>query len=118
MSLIFGIFLYISDRSKINKKINIDFSNKSAVFIGLFQVLAFIPGASRAGVTITGARFLGYDRIFKWAYKSKIFSIEEFDEKYSYGSHKDNEVLDFAIENIPGKTVFDKITYFFQMIYV
>ena len=31
--------------------------------MGLFQVLAFIPGASRAGVTITGARFLGYDRL-------------------------------------------------------
>ena len=30
--------------------------------IGIFQVLAFIPGASRAGVTITGARFLGFDR--------------------------------------------------------
>ena len=28
----------------------------------MFQVLAFIPGASRAGVTITGARFLGFDR--------------------------------------------------------
>ena len=26
-------------------------------------MLAFIPGASRAGVTITAARFLGYDRI-------------------------------------------------------
>ena len=34
-----------------------------ALLIGLFQVLAFIPGASRAGVTITAARFLGYDRL-------------------------------------------------------
>ena len=33
-----------------------------AFIIGLFQVLAFIPGASRAGVTITAARFLGFDR--------------------------------------------------------
>ena len=33
-----------------------------AFIIGLFQILAFIPGASRAGVTITGARFLGFDR--------------------------------------------------------
>ena len=31
--------------------------------VGLFQVLAFVPGASRAGVTITGARLLGYDRL-------------------------------------------------------
>jgi undecaprenyl-diphosphatase len=34
-----------------------------ALVVGLFQVLAFIPGASRAGVTITGARLLGYDRL-------------------------------------------------------
>ena len=30
--------------------------------IGIFQILAFIPGASRAGVTITGARFLNVKR--------------------------------------------------------
>ena len=59
MSLIFGILLYISDRSKINKKINIDFTNKSAVFIGLFQVLALIPGVSRSGITINAGRMLG-----------------------------------------------------------
>ena len=34
-----------------------------ALMVGLFQVLTFIPGASRAGVTITGARLLGYDRL-------------------------------------------------------
>ena len=62
MSLIFGILLYISDRSKITKKINLDFTNKSAIFIGLFQVLALIPGVSRSGITITSGRMLGFDR--------------------------------------------------------
>ena len=33
-----------------------------AFLIGLAQILALIPGASRAGVTITAARFLGYER--------------------------------------------------------
>ena len=33
-----------------------------AVFIGLFQVLALIPGASRSGVTMTAARWCGYER--------------------------------------------------------
>ena len=61
-SLIFGILLYISDRSKITKKINENFNNKSAIFIGLFQVLALIPGVSRSGITITSGRFLGFDR--------------------------------------------------------
>jgi len=62
MSLIFGILLYISDRSKINKKINTDFTNKSAIFIGLFQILALIPGVSRSGITITAGRMLGFNR--------------------------------------------------------
>ena len=62
MSLVFGIFLYISDRTKIKKKIDLDFTNKSAIFIGVFQILALIPGVSRSGVTITSGRILGFSR--------------------------------------------------------
>ena len=61
-SLIFGILLYVSDRSKITKKIETGFTNKSAIFIGLFQVLALIPGVSRSGITITSGRILGFNR--------------------------------------------------------
>ena len=39
MSLLFGILLYLSDRSKTLNKINTNFTNKSAIVIGLFQVL-------------------------------------------------------------------------------
>ncbi len=62
MSLIFGILLYISDRFKITKKIDTEFTNSSAIFIGLFQVLALIPGVSRSGITITSGRLLGFNR--------------------------------------------------------
>ena len=62
MSLLFGILLYISDRSKVTKIMDKNFTNKSAVFIGLFQVLALIPGVSRAGITITSGRMLGFNR--------------------------------------------------------
>jgi undecaprenyl-diphosphatase len=62
MSLVFGILLYIGDKSKITKKIDLNFTKKSAVFIGLFQILALIPGVSRSGITITAARILGFDR--------------------------------------------------------
>ena len=61
-TLIFGIFLYISDKSKSVKKIEQDFSYKSAIIIGLFQILALIPGVSRAGITITSGRLLGFNR--------------------------------------------------------
>ena len=62
MSLIFGIILYISDKSKVTKKIDRNFTNKSAIFIGLFQILALIPGVSRSGITITSGRMLGFNR--------------------------------------------------------
>ena len=74
MSLIFGILLYVSDKSKVTKKIDKEFTNKSAVFIGLFQVLALIPGVSRSGITITSGRLLGFSR-FDSAKVSFLLSI-------------------------------------------
>ena len=59
--------------------------------------------------------FWGYDRIFRWAKDEKFLDINGFDKKYSYGSHVDNEVLDYALENNPGKTVLKKVAYFFQI---
>ena len=62
-TLVFGILLFISDKFKINKNIKKDFNLKSAIFIGIFQILALIPGVSRSGIAITAARFLKFDRI-------------------------------------------------------
>ena len=62
MSLIFGILLYLSDKTKITKKIDAEFTNKSAIIIGLFQVLSLMPGVSRSGITITSGRLLGFSR--------------------------------------------------------
>ena len=61
-SLIFGILMYVGDKSKITKKIDTNFTVKSSIFIGLFQILALIPGVSRSGITITSGRFLGFNR--------------------------------------------------------
>ena len=62
-SLFFGIILFFSDQAKTekNKSTNLDF--KSIIFIGLFQILALIPGVSRAGITLTAARFLQFNRV-------------------------------------------------------
>ncbi len=58
----FGILLWIADRFfplvRPLEKIGL----RDGLLIGLAQVLALIPGASRAGVTITAARALGFDR--------------------------------------------------------
>ena len=53
MTLIFGIFLYISDKFDLNKNIDNDFSFKSAMIIGIFQTIALVPGVSRSGITIS-----------------------------------------------------------------
>ena len=61
-TLIFGMLLYISDKFKLNKNIKNNFNYKSALIIGLFQILSLIPGVSRSGITITAARLLNFKR--------------------------------------------------------
>jgi undecaprenyl-diphosphatase len=62
-TLFFGFILFFADQRKIEKNIVTDLNFKSILIIGLFQILALIPGVSRAGITITAARFLNFNRI-------------------------------------------------------
>ena len=61
-TLIFGVVLYWADQSGKTGKTVQDWTLKDAITMGLWQVLALIPGTSRSGITITGARQLGYER--------------------------------------------------------
>ena len=61
-TLIFGIILYFADKCRFDKKISSNLNLKTILYIGLFQILALIPGVSRAGITITAARFLKFNR--------------------------------------------------------
>ncbi len=62
-TLIFGILLYFSDKLELKNKISSELNIKSIIIIGLFQVLAIIPGVSRSGIVITASRFLKFDRV-------------------------------------------------------
>ena len=62
-TLFFGIILFFSDQAKTEKNISLNLDFKSIIFIGLFQILALIPGVSRAGITLTAARFLKFNRV-------------------------------------------------------
>ena len=62
MTLIFGIILYLSDRFRLDNELKKDFNFKSAITIGLFQVLSLVPGVSRSGIAISAARILKFKR--------------------------------------------------------
>lgn len=61
-TLIFGLVLWWADRKGSTTQSAENWSAKHALTMGLWQVLALIPGTSRSGITITGARHLGYAR--------------------------------------------------------
>ena len=58
----FGVLLWISDRFGKTSRLLSQLRHREALLIGLSQILALIPGTSRSGITMTAARFLGYDR--------------------------------------------------------
>ena len=61
-TLVFGILLYFADKCSFDKKISSNLNLKTVLYIGLFQILALIPGVSRAGITITAARIFKFNR--------------------------------------------------------
>lgn len=56
----FGLLLWMADVLGSRQRDLGGMNLKSAIFIGLAQALALIPGTSRSGVTITAGRFLGF----------------------------------------------------------
>ena len=61
-TLIFAIILFLADKKKFDKKISTGLNFKTIIYIGLFQILALLPGVSRAGITITAARLFRFNR--------------------------------------------------------
>lgn len=64
MLIVYGVaFIFIENKKRTPKVNDIDsLTYKTALFIGLFQVLSIIPGTSRSGATILGAIILGTSR--------------------------------------------------------
>ena len=61
-TIIFGVFLYAADRFGAMARRFDQIELPAALWIGLAQVFALVPGVSRSGVTMTAARALGFDR--------------------------------------------------------
>ena len=60
--LLFGVVLYYYDQIGTEEKTIQDWTLGEAIKLGLWQAVALIPGTSRSGITITGARKMGYNR--------------------------------------------------------
>ncbi|WP_066499505.1 undecaprenyl-diphosphate phosphatase [Abyssisolibacter fermentans] len=64
--IVYGILFILIENFNKNKTAKIDslqeISYKTALFIGIFQLLALIPGTSRSGATILGAILIGTSR--------------------------------------------------------
>ncbi len=58
----FGVVLFAADRMGLTVRRLEHLGTGGAAFIGLMQVLALVPGTSRAGITMTAARLLGLER--------------------------------------------------------
>ncbi|MDG2033336.1 MAG: undecaprenyl-diphosphate phosphatase [Rhodospirillales bacterium] len=58
----FGILLFLADKLNMTIRSVEHITFLGAFVIGLFQILALIPGTSRAGITMTAARFQGVER--------------------------------------------------------
>lgn len=58
----FAVVLWIADRVGMTVRRVEHLSGGNAIFIGLMQVLALIPGTSRSGITMTAGRLLGLER--------------------------------------------------------
>ncbi len=66
MLIVYGILFIIIEIRNKNKEAKIkslkDLTYKTAIIIGIFQVLSLLPGTSRSGATIIGAILIGTSR--------------------------------------------------------
>ena len=121
-TIIFGILLYISDKFSIENKIDNNFTIKSAMIIGILQILSLIPGVSRSGITITAARILKFNR-FDSAKISFLLSIPTLAAVSFFGLKNlvVSNNLDFSVLNLVSiflSFVFSLITIKFFLNYI
>ena len=119
-SIFFGSLFYIIDTNCLTIKSINRLEYKGALIVGIFQSFAIIPGASRAGLVITGLRLLGYNR-FDAASYSNILSIPAILGAIFYllvnlNSHSFSGI-EFEIWNIESVLIF-LLSFIFSFIFI
>jgi undecaprenyl-diphosphatase len=62
MSIAMSLLLALAEKIGTRKRGFEELEVRDGLIVGLFQMIALLPGASRSGSTLTGALFLGLDR--------------------------------------------------------
>jgi len=62
-TIVFGLLLGFADKYGRRQKPIEEFTWSAALWVGVAQALALVPGTSRSGITITAALLLGFDRV-------------------------------------------------------
>jgi undecaprenyl-diphosphatase len=95
--MIMGVLLYAVDRLARRDKPLDRMTFRDAITIGFIQCLALVPGVSRSGSTITGARFLGFDR-----QSAAVFSfLMSFPVTFAAAVLKAPEAFQSGIDTMP-----------------
>ena len=61
-TIVFAVVLFAADRLGLTIRRVEHMTLGGALLVGLAQVLSLVPGTSRSGITMTAARFLGFER--------------------------------------------------------
>jgi len=114
--VLFGLILWLAEKSAKHVRSLSEVTWKDALVIGMAQVLALFPGASRSGTTITAALFLGIRRSAAARFSfllsmpavlaSGLLEIYDVARLASSGGH----VFEFGVVNLVVATVVSAVT--------
>ena len=122
-SIVFALLLYLSDSSTKNQRSLNKLTWKSALFIGVAQMFALLPGTSRSGVTMTAGMFVNLSRHAASQFSfllaipiiaaSGLLKVTEF---YQLGATATDWIVLFYGALLSGIVSYFCIHYFLQLI--
>lgn len=119
MLIIYSIILWYADKKFSTTKTLNEMKLSDALWIGFAQCLAFLPGTSRSGVTITVGRFLGYNRseVAKFSMLLSVPAILAAGLLAMYEIYKGGEMsqIVMAYQAIGGSFIFSFLAIFLMM---
>jgi undecaprenyl-diphosphatase len=119
--VLFALFLWLAEKGDNHSRTLSEVTWKDALVIGIAQVLALIPGASRSGTTITAALLMGMKRGAAARF-SLLLSIPavlasgflELFKMYHLWEASEN-VMQFSIVNVAVATIVAGVTGYFTI---